>query len=259
MPAAAAAGLLILASCATSSFRVIPATPAYLLRAPDGVETTFSEILPRFNGFEPRRDWMDLRAHMELRIENAYYRPGVARHGLNGFLGTEVARIEVQSNGKLRLLSVKSIKPRPKDQPPVQQLVGALQRQYRHHRFYYEIFFGRKGNTRGSVLLGANAQEQIEHLAANLLADPLAVCGSNSTHCTIFPEECTVSIEMQIVLNGVPRNIRWDSDLADVVNRPRHIELRRHYRGRVVPVKLDTHDPRALELPLLPGDRIGWK
>lgn len=256
--AAVVVGLLASVSCATREFRVTPATPAYLMRGPDGVKTTFPEILRRYNGFEPGRDWMDLRPYMELRIENAYYQPGVSRHGLKGFLGTEVARFKVESNGKLRLVSVKPMKPRPKDQAPVQQLIGAVQRHYSRHRFYYELFFGRESNARSSVLLGADTKEGLDDLAAKLAADPRRFCRDNPIHCTIFPELCTVSIEMQVVVNGVPRNLHWDSDLADVVDHPQRVELLRRYHGRWTPVKLDAHDRGALELPLLPGDRIHW-
>jgi hypothetical protein len=35
---------------------------------------------------------MELRPQMELRIENAYYRKGMPKRGLDGFLGTEIAR-----------------------------------------------------------------------------------------------------------------------------------------------------------------------
>lgn len=259
IPAVVAIALLISVSCATPSFRVIAATPAYQLCAPNGVKTTFAETLRRFNGFDLRRDWMDLRPDMELRIENAYYQPGASRNGLRGFLGTEIALFKVQADGELRLLSVKPMKHRPKKQPSVQKLVGVAQRHYSHHRFYYELFVEGKGDARSSVLLGADSQEQIEHLAAKLRVDPNAVCGSKSVHCTIFPELCTVSIEMRILANGASKNVRWGSDLADIVDHPRSVELLRQYHGRWTPVKLDARDPGALQLPLLPGDRIHWK
>jgi hypothetical protein len=246
--------LLLSASCAThvQAFRVLPATPQYLLRSPDSHETSFPETLRRYNGFEPGRGWMNLRPEMELRIENAYYRPGVPSHGLHGFLGTEIARYRVRADGTLRLLSVRPLKGRPRGEPPVQQLIAPSQRRYRYHRFYYEVFFGRSGHARGSVLIGANTQPELH-------ADPHIICAKKSAHCTVFPEECTVSIEMRIFVNGAPRNVMWDSDLAGVVNHPQQIQLLRRYHGRLTPVKFNAHDQRALQLPLLPGDHIKWK
>ncbi|MGH8272307.1 MAG: hypothetical protein ACRESG_08285, partial [Gammaproteobacteria bacterium] len=253
--------LLLSASCAThlQVFRVIPASPQYLLRSPNSHETPFQETLRRYNGFAPRRGWMDLRPKMELRIENAYYRPGAPHQGLHAFLGTEIARYRVRTNGTLHLLSVRPIKDRPQSQPSVQQLIAPSQRRYRYHRFYYEVFFGGSGHARGSVLLGANTQPELKRLAGELRTKPDSVCGKSAAHCTAFPEECTVSIAMEVFVNGAPRNLSWDSDLAGVVDHPMHIEVLRSYHGHLTPIKLNPHDARALQLPLLPGDRVKWK
>lgn len=194
---------------------------------------------------------MDLHPDMELRIENAYYQSGVPRRGSHGFLGTEIARYRVQTNGTLRLLSVQPLKDRPRGEPPVQQLIPRRQRRYHHHRFYREVFFA-SGHTRGSVLIGANTQEELH-------TDPHTLCGKSSAHCTVFPEECTVSIEMEIFVNGAPRNVIWDSDVASVVNHPQRVEVLRLHNGRLTPIQPNPRDPRALQLPLLPGDRINWK
>lgn len=203
------------------------------------------------NRFEPDRGGMDLHPEMELRIENAYYRPGVRRRGSHRFVGTEIARYRVRSNGTLRLLSVQPVKDRPRGEPPVQQLIPRRQRRYHYHRFYRELFFP-SGHTRGSVLIGANTQQELH-------TDPHTLCGKRSAHCTVFPEECTVSIEMQIFVNGAPRNVIWDSDLASVVEHPQHVEVLQLYHGHLTPIKLNPHDPRTLQLALLPGDRINWK
>lgn len=251
--------LLACPSCVWRSrvFRVVPATPAYLLRSPDAHETPFPEILRDYNGFVPGREGMDLHPGMELRIENAYYQPGASRRGLNGYLGTEIARYQVQSSGGLQMLSVESMKGRPSEQLPVQQLIRASELRDRVYRFYYEILF-RGGNARGSVLLGASAKDEMGRLASQLLIDPDSVCGKDSQNCTVFPEACSVSIEMEIVVNGARRSVVWGSLLSSVVEHPNHVEVSRLYNGRLAPVKLDLRDAKALELPLLPGDRVTW-
>lgn len=203
------------------------------------------------NNFEPRQGGMNLHPTMELRIENAYYRPGVPRHGSQGFLGTEIALYRVQANGTVRLLSVRSLKDRPRGEPPVQQLISRRQRRYHYHRFYREVFFP-SGHARSSVLIGANTQRELH-------TDPNALCAKRSDRCTVFPEECTVSIEMEIFVNGAPQNVIWDSDVASVVNHPQHIQLLRRYHGRLTEIKLNPHDPKALRIPLMPGDDLNWK
>lgn len=144
----------------------------------------------------PGQGWIDLSPPMQLRVENAYYREGAPKRGLASYLGTEIARYQVQRNGSLRLLSTQPMKDRPRDQPPVERLMQPSVRQYRYHQFYFAILFKRNSSTRGSVVLGANSNGEIDRLAAQLLADPDSVCNDRSTHCAVFPENCSVSVEL---------------------------------------------------------------
>jgi hypothetical protein len=249
-------------SCATRSgpdFRILPATPNYLLRNPDSEQTPFPEILRVYNGFEPGGAWLELRPYMELRIENAYYEPGASKGGLTGFLGTEVAQYKMRLHVDLQLLSVRSMQHRPDEQTPVQQLIPRSQQRHRYFRFYYEVLFRRSGRSRGSVLLSANAKDGIDELAAELERDADSVCSERSTNCTVFPEACSVSIEMEVVVNGSPINLIWGSVLSNIVDHPQHLELWRIYHGRLTQVKLDAKDTSALRLPLLPGDHVRWR
>jgi hypothetical protein len=150
------------------------------------------------------------------------------------------------------------MKNRPNGQPPVQELILRSQQRHRYFRFYYEVFFRSHGSSRGSVLLSANAKDKINALAAELMTDPDSVCRESSRNCTVFPEACSVSIEMEIVVNGVAQSVIWGSTLANVVDHPHHLELLRIYDGRLMPVKLDASDAKALRLPLLPGDHLLW-
>ncbi len=252
--------LFLLSTCCLSrygkAFMVLPHSPNYLLRSPDSRETPFPEVLRAYNGFEPGRGWIELRSLMELRIENAYYEKGASRRGLEGFLGTEVARYEVGSHG-LRLLSVQSMKERPEGDAPVQDLIPPTQTGFRYYRLYFEIIFRRNNNSHGSVLLAANSIEELDRLSAQL-SHPETVCNEASKHRTAFPEACSVSVEMRIVVNGKPQIVLWGSILASLTDRPQHLELRRLYAGRLIPVEINPQDPNALRLPLLPGDHVSW-
>lgn len=237
---------------------MLPGNPEYLLRSPDSRDTPFPEVLTGYNGFIPGSGQVNLRPRMELRIENAYYREGAPKHGLDGFLGTQIARYQVRAGGELKLVSVHSeLKQRPPDQPPVQKLIRGSQNRYRFHRFFYAIVFRRKGNVRGSVLLGANSGEELDRLGARLINDPDSVC-NGSGHCSVFPEACSVALEMEVQVNGVSRSILWGSPLSSIAVKPKHVALRRLDAGRWTPVELDPSDPAALRLPLLPGDQIDW-
>ncbi len=250
---------LLLASCALphQTFQIIPGPQAYSLRSPDKHQTQFPNILHDYNGFEPGKSWVDLRPSMELRIENAYYQPGASRRGLSGYLGTEVARYAVKANG-LQLESTVPMPARPPADPPVQDLISQSVAHAPYYRLYFEILFNKTTNSHGSVLLAADSPDQLDSLSAQL-TDPEDICGAASTHCTAFPEACSVSIEIHLVVNGKSESRDWGSLLSSVVGQhPRHLELRRLYAGRLTPVIIDTADQAALRLPLLPGDHILW-
>ena len=172
-------------------------------------------------------------------------------------LGTQIARYRVLPGGVLEQIAVQSrLSQRPADQPPVQQLLSASQRGYRHHRLFYQVLLNKKADIRSAVLLSASSIDELDRFTEQLMREPDSVCGGVSTHCTAFPEACTASLEIEIVVNGAPRTVLWGSVLADFVERHRHVELFRPYIGQLAPVEIDPRDHEALRLPLLPGDHI---
>jgi len=240
------------------AFQVLRGTPAYLLRSPASRETPLPDVLRDFNGFEPAHSSIDLRPLMELRIENAYYEKGSSRRGLQGFLGTEIARYEIKSNG-LQLISVQPMLNRPPADVPVQDLIAFSVQHARYYRLYYEIVFNLANNTHGSVLLSADSQEEIEQLSAQL-KNPEALCGNHATHCTVFPEACSVSVEMKVFVNGKSDALVWGSLLINLTgDHPKHVEMKRLYGGQLIPVRINPRDAASLRVPLLPGDRIKWE
>lgn len=254
--------LVLLTACAhhraPGVFRVIAATPEYQLRAPDSQETPFSNVL---NQFTPQSSaWVELRPAMELRVEMAYYREGSRRRGLADYLGTATAHYQVRPNETLRLISTQSaVKERPNDQPAIEKLIEHSQVRRHFHRFFYEILLNRKAELRGAVLLGAASRAELDRLTGQLLSDPAALCTARPRQCTIFPETCIVSLEIEITVNGEPRTVLWGSSVSSLTPKPRQLEVMRLDRSRLVPVEIDAADPTALRLPLLPGDQIDWR
>jgi hypothetical protein len=229
-----------------------------VIRSPEAIETPFPEVLSRFSDVGPPQGYL-LHSDTELRVENAYYREGVPKHGIDGFLGTQTAVYRVSGRG-LQLVSVRSeVARRPADQLPVQDLIGPAERRFRYYRYFFHIVFRQKSNNRGAVLLGADSLDELNRLAAGLLADPDAVCGGPSTHCAAFPEACTVALQIEVSVNGVRRVVGWGNTLASVAAHPRTLKLARIDNGTLTPVEVDVGDPNALRLPLLPGDRIEWE
>jgi hypothetical protein len=148
---------------------------------------------------------------------------------------------------------------RPADQLPVQELIGPEQRRYRYYRYFFQIVFRQKADTRGAVLLGADSLDELNRLASALVNDPDAVCGWASKHCAAFPAACTVALEIEISVNSIRRAMGWGNTLGSVAVHPRTLKLSRIDNGAPTPVEVDVRDPNALRLPLLPGDRIEWE
>jgi hypothetical protein len=113
----------LLATCSClhrHSFEVVPAQPDYLLRSPDKSDTPFEEVLKTHTGVG--WTWVELQPGMELRIEKAYFRGGDQQATNKNYLGTELARYGVQSNGNLELLFLgPEVAERPRDQESVKQ------------------------------------------------------------------------------------------------------------------------------------------
>jgi hypothetical protein len=257
-----ALALALTLSCAarhsTTAFRVLPARPDYLLRSPDSKEVPFPEVLSRYT--KTGLDWVDLCPQIELRVENAYFREGAPKHGLANFLGTEIARYHVLETGALEQISVESrIDQPPADQPPVQQLLSEPQKRRHYHRFFYQVLLSKKSNVRNAVLLGAESTDELDRMTNQLMSEPESVCGDASSRCTVFPEACTVSLEIAVMVNGARRTVAWGSTLADFAENHRRVELFRGYRNELVPVEVDIRDHETLRVPLLPGDVIKWR
>lgn len=217
---------------------------------------------PSPNPFAPNgQGWIDLHSGMGLRVENAYFREGSPKHTVNEFIGTEIAEYGVDPSGRMTIAALQSKVPRrPADQVPVQALIPAAMARYRFHRFYYQVVFNRStGTVSGAALLGARSAAELASLGSRILSDPDSVCGGSLTHCAVFPELCSVSVQMTIRVNGETRRVLWGSTLSSVAVSPRTVEVLRLRDGRLTPVEIDLQNPSALRLPLLPGDQVNWQ
>ena len=202
--------------------------------------------------------WVDLREGMLLRIENAYYKEGAARRGIANYLGTETLSLQVMPTGKLKQLELLPLAILPTDQSSVSALMPDVQQQERFHRFYFQVVVNKKSGTSNALLLSSKSKAGLEQLVRLLASDPGSACGGKSQNCTVFPEACSVSLGIEIIVNGRPTKVAWTSTLASIVGKRKQFSIQRRQRGKLVRVELDPEDPEALRLPLLPGDTISW-
>ena len=203
--------------------------------------------------------FVDLPPLTQLRVENAYFKEGSPRK-LDDYIGTQIAHIQVEPRRGLRVLNLESaLGAIPKDQAPASDLVGVPMRRFRNYRYYYAVVFAKagRGAVGSAVLLGANSAVEMERLGEQLEAEPDSVCGGPAAkNCTVFPQTCSVSLEMEITVNGSPRVVGWRATLGGLA--PPAGKAMRLTRGGTV-TELPGGDIRTRATVLLPGDRVAWE
>ena len=257
----AVVALFMSASCTGARvgpyFRVIPGLPDYLLQSPDSVTTPLEAILDPFQ--DTSEGWIELGPSMELRVEQAIFRDPEERTVAN-YVGLETVRYVVLPSGELQQIFLESLPnsdgrtvPRVEDLIPVEQL------RLTQHRLFLQVIFDREGGTQGAVLLSAASMAVLERLTRDLIDDPKAACRPGSDFCTVFSEDSTAGPDIGVVVNGQPRSVPWTTRLRGIVREAESFELYRFHAGALTRVELDTNDPSALALFLLPGDHIRWR
>ena len=204
-----------------------------------------------------RIGFVDLPPLAQLEVTNAIFKEGSVARKLEDYIDTQVAHVEVERRG-LRVLRVDSrLAAIPKDQTQAGDLIAPSLLRFRNYRYYYAVVFASKG--RGSVgsavLLGANSPAEMERLGERLAADPDSVCGPAAKNCTVFPQTCTVALQMGIVVNGGPQVVGWRTTLANVAPAGKAVKWT---RGGVV-TDFAAGEAKLRATVLLPGDQVEWE
>ncbi len=250
------AAALLLASCTgrrSTTFEVIPGSPAYRLRSPDKPTLALPDTLSAYSDLSQGRT--ALKPGMTLKLETAYFKPGEARRGLANFLGTESVEIHVRRDGSLQSAQLRLLPNRPADQPAIDAYLTLPQQRRRFHLLLLQVVLSRNSGEANAILLSGNSKAEVEKLAA----DPASVCHAGNPNCAVFPATGSVSLGIEVQVNDKPTFVPWGTLVGTLAGKQRPFSLARLYRGRLRPVQLDTDDPEALRLPLLPGDAISWR
>ena len=214
-----------------------------------------------------RYDWQEfegfigLELGMRLRIERAEYNPAGKIAGTS----TTYYQVERDSHRTIafRLLGPKQMNT-PDDALPDRNLATSVR-----DMFYARLFLSGAhvpNNLRyTAVIIGTRTQGRMEELAKSRKVHPEAGCpqgpeGEGS--CMIFQGPVTVSVELQVTVNGqqvfagLERDVR---SLFDERARPcalGSLRIERRYLNKYVPVEFSFADDSALGLMLVGGDRI---
>lgn len=251
--------LLFLSGCASKRkpFELLPNA----LRSPDGSLTPLGDTLAAF--YNQREGWVELQPGMTLKLERAYFTSASISKRLENFVGLESALFRTGPRGTLERKELTLLPQRPKDQPSITAELAGEQIRLRQHRLYFQVALDKTSGKSNAVLLSASSRPRI--LEAK---DVAQLCGagrgkgkgkqSGAVSCKVFPEGSSVSLALDITLNGKVKNMLWGSTLGNAVGAAETFKLQRLYRGKWAEVKLDPRDPAARKLLLLPLDVIQY-
>jgi hypothetical protein len=204
--------------------------------------------------------WIELLPGMTLKLESAYYREGSARNSAADYLGTTLARYTVQTDGRLKQISLTKLAVQPRDQTAVENLISPETLRRRKHTFSFRVALNRKGSPQAAVLLGANSEAELDRVAAAAEKQTDTVCAPGSTRCAVFPPLCTASLEIAVTVNDEPRNVLWSTAVMGITGQhPTHVELSRRAGGKQVEVPINAADMDSLRTRLRHGDRVTWR
>ena len=249
---AALATLPVILTGCRAHYSVKPATPYYLLKSPDGRKRAFPDTLSDFgSAFD---GWIDLGPAMALKLEKPYFVPPASRR-LQDYLGLETVHYRYESTGLLRQSDYSPLENRPSGQLPVTSALPVDQLRSRHHRFFFQVVFDKESGAARAILLSGDSQITTASVADRLLrGDGCPDPGQTKVYCTAFPEPISASLSFEILANDKPLLVSWGSTVVHVVGDKRPVKLSRTFRGKRVAVTFDALDPKALRLPLWPGD-----
>ena len=248
-------GLMACALRTSDRFRLLPAEPQYEIQSPDLDRTPYDEVL---SAYTPRGDgWIELKPGMGIFIQYALFREGSTEHTLENYLGTESIRYEVEGSGELAEFGeVSRMEPRPRDAPPVDQLISQRQREKKHHRFFYQVLIRTPELKRVAALVSSDSPEELQALTEKLESGVPAMEDVSSDNYTLLPENASAAVELSFTVDGKPTRAIWGKRLSGVVGDSRRPKLFRLYKGEWRRVDFDPEDHMALIVPLLPGDRV---
>jgi hypothetical protein len=138
---------------------------------------------------------------------------------------------------------------------------------------YFRIVF-RSSSVLGSTaisiatLLSAPEASTLEEATTQLMSGPAYSCDTVTAHganCMIFPPRVGVSIELGVHVNGRQVFVGLGGWLDDTVKGAgslavieKTLQVRRLYRGHLIPIKFDPTSEAIFALVLMPGDEITW-
>src|SRR5437588_8222324 len=233
-----------------------------------------SESLFNYYGYLPGRTSLDLKPGMRLRIDRAYFDSSdghTDRHNERRFLGVSDVYFDVAPAGdrQIRFKRLGDIHYNPTSlarrvQTETRDLDITLMPRERCFRLLFKTYLVSQDHTRLVAIIGGHQPSQLDALEkqfrAHLHEDCRQAAAAYGAVSHEYNEAITVSSEIRVELNGIPKFIATGTKVKEVVSGGylESLKIQRRFMNSYYDVYFDPRDSHILSLALVGGDRLRW-
>jgi hypothetical protein len=252
-------------------------TPArdYILQ---NVPTRPSDSLFNAYGYRIERSGVNLKPNLRLKIERAYF--STTDKSDKNYLGvsTVIFDIATNSDGSLHFQQSQPIRYNPDSlsQTDNERSRDLAILNLKPQKFYRVLFYTHQVPTDqnfSAALIGSDDSAHLDDFEQKMRADPGASCSSSTTksgenapatnndvQCLTFRGFATVSVQIQVELNGQPKYIDWGTKVTSVVpdKSLKSLKIQRLFANSYSPIQFNPRDPAIQDLTLVGADHLTW-
>jgi hypothetical protein len=232
------------------------------------VPTRPSDSLFNAYGYRIERSGVNLKPNLRLKVERAYF-SGSEKSDKN-YLGLSDVLFDVTPNsaGSLQFQQAQALHYSPDflaqtDHEGSRDLAILDLKPQKHYRVLFYTHRVPTDQNFSAAIIGSDDSAHLDQFEQAMRADPDASC-SSSTHdniqCLEFRGFVTVSVQIQIELNGKPKFIDWSTTVKAVVppKSLKSLNIQRRFGNSYYDLTFNRTDKTILDLTLVGADRLTW-
>ena len=228
----------------------------------------FIAYLLRFGAFD-LNEFIDLTPDFRLRVIYPIYSEGDrSERKINGVETVYYTIVSDQKDGRVRILPSASkdlLQGGSTAEEPAEH-VSTFPSSAAYFRLFLKKSMSSKDPITVAIILSATDRERLDGGTKELNSSTEASCRavvSPDAKCIDFPALTGVNAEIRVNVNGKEAFARLGAQVREVISeagddRPRSVEVKRSFGGRLVPIKTDSGNDELLALILMPGDAISY-
>jgi hypothetical protein len=232
------------------------------------VPTRPSDSLFNAYGYRIERSGVSLKPNLRLKVERAYF--SSSEKSDKNYLGLSDVLFDVtpNSDGSLQFQQAQALHYAPDslaktDHEGSRDLAILTLKPQKHYRVLFYTHQVPADQNFSAAIIGADDPARLDAFEQAMRADAGASC-SSSTHddiqCLEFRGFVTVSVQIQIELNGKPKFVDWSTTVKAVVppKSLKSLKIQRRFGNSYYDVTFNRSDKNILDLTLVGADRLTW-